>query len=122
MTVAVQSPVVLDRLANVSIARGAPDLGQRLAALGRWVRADLADFEAELAVLPRGARVVQKAAHHLLDLRGKHLRPLCVALAGRLGDGFPPRARALAVAVELGHTATLLHGDVVDLADKRRGE
>ena len=113
---------VIDRLATVSATRGARDLGERLTDLGRWVRADLADFETELELIPRGARVVQQAAHHLLDLRGKHLRPLCVALATRLGDGFTPRARALAVAVEMVHTATLLHDDVVDLADKRRGE
>jgi octaprenyl-diphosphate synthase len=127
MTVALQSvtqvgAVVLDRLANISGARGAIDLRQRLAALGRWVRADLADFEVELATLPRGARVVQHAAHHLLDLRGKHLRPLCVALASRFGEGFTPRARGLAVAVELVHTATLLHDDVVDVAERRRGQ
>jgi octaprenyl-diphosphate synthase len=125
MTVAIEhlgDAPVIDRLASVSVARGARDLGERLAALGRWVRADLADFEADLAQIPRGARVVHAAAHHLLDLRGKHLRPLCVALASRLGAGFTPRARALAVAVELVHTATLLHDDVVDLADKRRGE
>jgi octaprenyl-diphosphate synthase len=66
--------------------------------------------------------VVHQAAHHLLDLRGKHLRPLCVALASRFGDGFTPRARGLAVAVELVHTATLLHDDVVDLAERRRGQ
>lgn len=113
---------VLDRLASVSGARGAIDLRQRLANLGRWVRTDLVDFEAELAVLPRGARVVQAAAHHLLDLRGKHLRPLCVAIASRFGEGFTPRARGLAVAVELVHTATLLHDDVVDVAERRRGE
>ena len=113
---------VLDRLAGISHARGARDLGARLGELDRWVRADLIDFEQELALLPRGARVVQRAAHHLLDLRGKHLRPTCVALASRFGDGFTPRARSLAVAVELVHTATLLHDDVVDLAERRRGE
>jgi len=126
MTLALDSasagPAVLDRLASVSGARGAIDLRQRLANLGRWVRADLVDFEAELATLPRGARVVQSAAHHLLDLKGKHLRPLCVALASRFGEGFTPRARGLAVAVELVHTATLLHDDVVDVAERRRGE
>jgi octaprenyl-diphosphate synthase len=121
MTVAIQRPVVLDRLARVSVARGAHDLGKRLAALDRWVRDDLVDFEAELERMPRGARLVQAAAHHLLDLRGKHLRPLCVALASRFGDGFTPRARGLALAVELVHTATLLHDDVVDLAERRRG-
>ena len=86
------------------------------------MRADLAAFETELAAIPRGARVVHAAAHHLLDLRGKHLRPLCVALASRFGDGFTDQARALAVAVELVHSATLLHDDVVDVAERRRGE
>ncbi|CAN5363662.1 polyprenyl synthetase family protein [soil metagenome] len=122
MPVALENSVVLDRLAHVSMARGALDLGQRLTALDRWVKADLVEFEAELAVFPRGARVVQQAAHHLLDLGGKHLRPTCVALASRFGEGFTPRARSLAVSVELVHTATLLHDDVVDLAERRRGE
>jgi octaprenyl-diphosphate synthase len=112
----------LEQLANISGTRGAGDLRERLANLGRWVRGDLVEFEAELSVIPRGARVVHQAAHHLLDLRGKHLRPLCVALASRFGDGFTPRARGLAVAVELVHTATLLHDDVVDLAERRRGQ
>lgn len=115
------SGAVLDRLSGVSRARGAPSLGERLADLERWVRDDLAGFEAELAQLPRGARAVHAAAHHLLDLGGKHLRPLCVALASRFGDGFTARARSLAVAVELVHSATLLHDDVVDLAERRRG-
>jgi octaprenyl-diphosphate synthase len=116
------APAVLDRLAHVSTIRGAGELGERLANLDRWVRADLRDFELELATIPRGARVVQAAAHHLLDLSGKHLRPLCVALASRFGEGFGPRARGLAVAVELVHTATLLHDDVVDVAERRRGQ
>jgi octaprenyl-diphosphate synthase len=122
MTQLALSRAVLDRLAHVSAARGAPNLGERLASLDRWVRADLVAFEAELAALPRGARVVHSAAHHLLDLRGKHLRPLCVALASRFGDGFTEKARGLAVAVELIHSATLLHDDVVDFAERRRGE
>src|SRR5262249_22155884 len=47
--------------------------------------------------------------------------PLCVALAARAGNGFGAAARQLAVAVELVHTATLLHDDVVDVGDTRRG-
>src|SRR5438046_1388925 len=116
------TPLVLDRLAHVSRGHGAPALGDRLVTLGRWVAADLAGFETELDAIPRGSRVVHLAAHHLLDLRGKHLRPLCVALASRFGDGFTPRAKSLAVAVELVHSATLLHDDVVDLAERRRGQ
>ena len=122
MTQLAHSRAVLDRLAHVSTARGAPSLGERLASLDRWVKADLVAFEAELSALPRGTRVVHAAAHHLLDLRGKHLRPVCVALASRFGDGFTEQARSLAVAVELVHSATLLHDDVVDVAERRRGE
>ena len=83
MTQLALSRAVLDRLAHVSTARGAPSLGDRLATLDRWVRADLIAFEAEIAAIPRGARVVHAAAHHLLDLGGKLLRPLCVALGRR---------------------------------------
>lgn len=113
---------VLDRLSQVSALRGAPSLAERLVQLDRFVREDLAAFATELDAIPRGARSIHRAAHHLLDLRGKHLRPLCVALTSRFGDGFTEKARGLAVAVELVHSATLLHDDVVDLAERRRGQ
>src|SRR5262245_50768438 len=122
MTQLALSCAVLDRLAHVSAARGAPSLAERLASLDRWVRADLVAFEAELEAIPRGARVVHVVAYYLLDLCGKHLRSLCVAFASRFGDGFTDRARGLAVAVELVHSATLLHDDVVDVGERRRGE
>lgn len=122
MTQLASTAAVLDRLSRVSAVRGAPSLAERLAQLDRWVRSDLAEFERELDAIPRGARVVHQAAHHLLDLRGKHLRPTCVALTSRFGAGFTEQARGLAVAVELVHSATLLHDDVVDVAERRRGQ
>src|SRR5690606_21026676 len=99
----------------------AEELAGRLADLRDWIARDLHGLEAELACIPRGPRAVQRAAGHLLDLGGKYLRPMCVALAARCGQGFGAAARQLAVAVELIHTATLLHDDVVDLGDTRRG-
>jgi octaprenyl-diphosphate synthase len=116
------SAQLLGHLGRACDRNGLPDLATRLTELQAWVRAELAHFETELAAVPRGARAVQRAAHHLLDLGGKHLRPMCVVLASKLGSGFGPAARQLAVAVELVHTATLLHDDVVDLADTRRGQ
>lgn len=123
------SIAVLDRLAHLSMRRDAPSLAERLVALERWVRDDLSTldrdvsaFSASVPPLRGGGRVVHAAANHLLDLKGKHLRPTCVALASRFGDGFTPRARSLAVAVELVHSATLLHDDVVDVAERRRGQ
>ncbi len=116
---------VLDRLAQLSVRRDIPTLGDRLVALDAWVRDDLATLERDLETIrvdATPARMIHRAAHHLLDLKGKHLRPTCVALASRFGDGFTPRARSLAVAVELVHSATLLHDDVVDVAERRRGQ
>jgi octaprenyl-diphosphate synthase len=116
------SAALLGQLGSVCHQQGLADLATRLGALQAWVAAELAGFEVELAMVQRGPRVVQRAAHHLLDLGGKHLRPMCVALASKCGDGFGASARGLAVAVELVHSATLLHDDVVDVAATRRGQ
>lgn len=78
-------------------------------------------FEAELARIPRGSSAARRCVHHLVDLGGKHLRPACVALAAKLGNGFGEKACDLAVAVELIHSASLLHDDVIDLGTRRRG-
>jgi octaprenyl-diphosphate synthase len=82
---------------------------------------DIERIAKELDRLPRTASLVDRSAAHLLVRGGKRLRPLLVAMAARLGGGFDRRALDLAVAVELVHSATLLHDDVVDLGDKRRG-
>lgn len=116
------SPSLLSRLGAVVGPRGAQILADRLRDLEAWVAADLAGFEAELAAFERGTSLVQRSAHHLLDLDGKHVRPLCVLLAARAGSGFGEAARQFAIAVELVHSATLLHDDVVDLGDTRRGK
>ena len=111
---------LLARLGDVCGERGLGGLAARLRALGEGVAGDMSATEAALAALPRGAGLVARSATHLLDLGGKRLRPLCVALAARVGRGFDAAARELAVAVELTHTATLLHDDVVDLGVMRR--
>ncbi|HET6614025.1 MAG TPA: polyprenyl synthetase family protein [Kofleriaceae bacterium] len=115
------SSVLFGQLGTVCRRRGHPGLAENLASLAVWIAGDLADFQAELSSVERGAGVVRESAAHLLDLGGKHLRPMCVALAAKLGGGFSEPARQLAVAVELVHAATLLHDDVIDLGDRRRG-
>jgi octaprenyl-diphosphate synthase len=105
-----------------SACRGpAPDLARRLHELQLWVAEDLAWVKSELAAESNGTSIVDHGARHVLGLGGKYLRPTCVVLAARLGRGFGPRARDLAVAAELIHNATLLHDDVIDLGDSRRG-
>lgn len=66
--------------------------------------------------------MIPELAHHLIDSGGKRLRPmLTIASAKLCGFGGEAHIR-LAAAVEFMHTATLLHDDVVDDSDFRRGK
>ena len=75
----------------------------------------LARTGSEVAMIP-------EVANHLISSGGKRLRPMLTLamarLAGYTGDGHIK----LAAAVEFMHTATLLHDDVVDESDMRRGK
>lgn len=112
---------VLTRLSSICATNGLDGLAGRLGDLTGWVGGDVARIEASLGELALADDVVGQSAGHLLRRPGKRLRPMCVALAARAGSGFDASARELAVAVELVHAATLLHDDVVDLGDVRRG-
>jgi octaprenyl-diphosphate synthase len=115
------TPGVLEALQGVSRREGNAALEERLADLRAFMQDDMAHVERALADLDLRETPMHRSAFHLLDAAGKRLRPMCVALAARIGDGFGPAAREYAVAVELVHNATLLHDDVVDLGDVRRG-
>ncbi|MEM8930431.1 MAG: polyprenyl synthetase family protein [Acidobacteriota bacterium] len=113
---------MLERLETICVDQGLSGLAGRLDDMIGFLGTDLAALEAELASIPRHReRVVGRAADRLLDLGGKRLRPLCLALAARIGGEVDQRVLDLAVAIELVHSATLLHDDVVDGADVRRG-
>ncbi len=86
-----------------------------------FVRLDLAAVEEQLAVVSGGGTMVGEAGVELVGLDGKRLRPLCVLLASRVGGSLNRTVLDVAVAAELVHNATLLHDDVVDNADRRRG-
>lgn len=61
------------------------------------------------------------ALEHVFSSRGKQLRPALVMLSGKLGDYRRDRLVTLAMALELVHTASLVHDDTVDEALTRRG-
>jgi octaprenyl-diphosphate synthase len=65
--------------------------------------------------------VIPALADHLINAGGKRLRPLLTVAAARLAGGRGDSALKLAGAVEFIHTATLLHDDVVDASQLRRG-
>jgi geranylgeranyl pyrophosphate synthase len=58
---------------------------------------------------------------YLISAGGKRLRPMITLLASRFGRSQRERAIALAAAVEMLHTATLVHDDLIDNALLRRG-
>ena len=71
--------------------------------------------------LASNVAMINQIAHYIISAGGKRLRPMLVLLFAR-AFGFDGRERfELAATVEFIHTATLLHDDVVDESDLRRG-
>ena len=94
-------------------------LKERVAAL---VGEDLAAVEAEIRrELNSTVPLIQEMGSYIAGAGGKRLRPILLLLAARLAEYRGPRAVRLACVVELLHTATLIHDDVVDEAPLRRG-
>ncbi|MDO9224053.1 MAG: polyprenyl synthetase family protein [Caulobacter sp.] len=66
--------------------------------------------------------VIPALADHLINAGGKRLRPLLTVAAARLVGSTDDSCLKLAAAVEFIHTATLLHDDVIDSSQLRRGK
>jgi octaprenyl-diphosphate synthase len=66
--------------------------------------------------------MVPRLAAHLIASGGKRIRPLLTLASARMYGDTSDRPCRLAAAVELIHTATLLHDDVVDQSGERRGK
>lgn len=87
------------------------------------IQADLEAFEPALAAsVVSETPLITDVGEHLVSSGGKRLRPALFLLAARGGTAFDrARAMPIAVALELIHTASLVHDDVIDEADTRRG-
>ena len=66
--------------------------------------------------------MIPEVANHLIESGGKRLRPMMTLATAGLCDYAGQGHVKLAAAVEFMHTATLLHDDVVDQSDMRRGK
>ena len=87
------------------------------------IQADLEEFNAKLHDYLRGdSPLITSIAQHLLRTRGKRIRPAFLFLSSRVADNFTDYTVDASLAIELIHTATLLHDDVVDESDMRRGQ
>ena len=93
-----------------------------LAGLVGLVHADLeACNRAIVARMDSPVALIPQLAAHLVAAGGKRLRPLLTLAAARICGYTGPRHVNLAACVEFIHTATLLHDDVVDESQLRRG-
>ncbi len=98
----------------------------RLDAVSALLSTDLAWLTSALAeACDRGVSPAREAALHLVGAGGKRVRPLATFLSAAAANGLSGdramRARTVALAAELIHSATLLHDDVLDDAPERRG-
>jgi octaprenyl-diphosphate synthase len=97
------------------------DITKKLATVYAPIESHLVEaeqiFEAELA---SRFPFVQNLVAHCADFRGKRLRPALVLLTAQACGGVKPAHPVLAAVVEMIHTATLVHDDILDEAVIRR--
>ncbi len=106
------------RLAEERRASARPSM----AALQALVGDDLTSVnEVILRRMDSRVALIPQLAGHIIAAGGKRLRPMLTLAAARLCDYDGVRHIPLAASVEFIHTATLLHDDVVDESDLRRG-
>ena len=65
--------------------------------------------------------LLDKVTQYMLRQKGKEVRPMLVLLSAKMCGGIKDATFRAAALVELMHTATLVHDDVVDTAERRRG-
>jgi octaprenyl-diphosphate synthase len=89
----------------------------------RLVRDDMAEVnEIILAQARSDVDLIPELARHLINSGGKRLRPMLTIASAKLCGYQGAEHIKLAASVEFMHTATLLHDDVVDESDMRRGK
>lgn len=88
----------------------------------RLIASDLEVVDEEIRrELASDVVLINQLGHYIINSGGKRLRPMLVLLAARAMGYTGPHHVGLAAVVEFIHTATLLHDDVVDASDMRRG-
>ena len=89
----------------------------------RPITAELAQFEAFFEkTLHAETEPMDSIIRYVLDSQGKRLRPILVLLSAKLFDVVNDQTIRAATFVEMVHSATIIHDDVVDDANQRRGK
>lgn len=95
----------------------------KLTLLYNHLRSDLSLIEKELGdTVDAEHPDLRTASNHLLKAGGKRIRPVLVLLSGQFGHYDIDKIKKAAVSLELIHMASLVHDDVIDDAELRRGD
>ncbi len=73
------------------------------------------------SIVDTDVKLIKEVFTHIVATKGKRLRPILLFLCSNLQGKPTPKTLEAAMVVELLHTATLIHDDVVDNSDMRRG-
>jgi len=93
-----------------------------LAAAQKQMARPLQEMETFLdVIIDSTVRIIPEVSHHLMGSGGKRIRPVLLMWMTQASGGDPRRGVRLAAATELIHNSTLLHDDVVDRGQFRRG-
>ncbi|MFL8936977.1 heptaprenyl diphosphate synthase component II [Rossellomorea oryzaecorticis] len=88
-----------------------------------FLKTDIDQIEKELeTAIESDSRLLNQASLHLLQAGGKRIRPVFVLLSAKFGEYDIDSVKNAAVALELIHMASLVHDDVIDDAELRRGK
>lgn len=88
----------------------------------REIAAELKYFETHFSnAVKSRVPLLDRIMQYIVRRKGKQLRPMFVFLSAKLGGDINEKSYRAAALVELLHTATLVHDDVVDNANERRG-
>ncbi|MED4070364.1 heptaprenyl diphosphate synthase component II [Priestia endophytica] len=89
-----------------------------------FLHGDISRIEKELeeAIEKENTSIISEASLQLLQAGGKRIRPVFVLLGAKFGDYDIENIKNVAMALELIHMASLVHDDVVDDSDVRRGQ
>ena len=113
-----RSPAVWFPMHATAPLRTTPDLGEIQALTSEDMAAVDALIRRRLA---SDVVLINQVSEYIINAGGKRLRPMLLLLAAGALDHRGPDAHQLAAVVEFIHTSTLLHDDVVDESDLRRG-
>ncbi|MFL2584555.1 MAG: polyprenyl synthetase family protein [Flavobacteriaceae bacterium] len=90
--------------------------------LKRPIREEMELFEGRFSkAMSSKVALLNRITHYIVNRKGKQMRPMFVFLTAKLLGKTSERTFRAASVIELIHTATLVHDDVVDDSDKRRG-